>query len=157
MTQSQASSMELNELLSGERAKNQQLSARVAQADQRLLASEQELANMRTQYRAEVEQLVSEREEVERAAAKSKDQAAALLAARERDLDRQRLRAASLEKALAEASRCAGRCRQGFRQVDDTDKQASVNSLRSQLGGSAEADQTARTGDGVAAGAGETG
>lgn len=133
MAQSQASSMELNELLSGERAKNQQLSARVAQADQRLLRSEKELADLRTQYRSEVEQLVSEREEVERAAAKSKDQAAALLAARERDLDRQRLRAASLEKALAEASRAQVDAAKAAARSVDANKQASVISLRSQL------------------------
>ncbi|HEY5755247.1 MAG TPA: caspase family protein [Steroidobacter sp.] len=133
MTQSQASSMELNELLSGERAKNEQLSARVAQADQRLLRSEQELANLRTQYRAEVDQLVSEREEVERAAAKSKDQAAALLAARERDLDRQRMRAASLEKALAEASRAQVDAAKAAAKSIDSNKQANVISLRSQL------------------------
>lgn len=133
MTQSQASSMELNELLSGERAKNQELTARVAQADQRLLRSEQELTNLRTQYRAEVEQLVSEREEVERAAEKSKDQAAALLAARERDLDRQRMRAASLEKALAEASRSQIDAAKAAAKSTSTETQASVISLRSQL------------------------
>ncbi|WP_129774685.1 caspase family protein [Peristeroidobacter soli] len=133
MAQSQASSMELNELLTGERAKNQELTARLSQADQRLFRSEQELADLRTQYRAEVDQLVTEREEVERAAEKSKDQATAMLAARERDLDRQKLRAASLEKALAEASRAQVDAAKAAAKSADTDKQASVNSLRSQL------------------------
>ncbi|MFC4312749.1 caspase family protein [Steroidobacter flavus] len=133
MAQSQASSMELNELLTGERAKNQQLTARLAQADQRLLRSEQELGDLRTQYRAEVDQLVAEREEVERAAEKSKDQAAAMLSARERDLDRQKMRAASLEKALAEASRAQVDAAKAAAKSTNTDKQANVNSLRSQL------------------------
>ncbi|HEY0683218.1 MAG TPA: caspase family protein [Steroidobacter sp.] len=132
LAQSQASSMELNELLGEERAKTQALTARLAQADQRLLRSQHELSELRTQYRAEVEQLVAEREEVERAAAKSKDQTAALLAARERDLERQRLRMASLEKALTDANRT---------QIDaakasaksGAETQASVTSLRSQL------------------------
>lgn len=133
MSQSQASSMELNELLSDERAKNQALAARLAQADQRLLRSQHELSGLRTQYRAEVEQLVAAREEVEQAAAKSKDQTAALLAARERDLERQRLRAAALEKALAEASRAQVDAARAAAKSPTVEKQASVNSLRSQL------------------------
>ncbi|MBL8267723.1 caspase family protein [Steroidobacter sp.] len=133
MAQSQASSMELNELLSSEREKNQALTARAAQADQRLLRSQQELSELRTQYRAEVEQLVSEREEVEKEAAKSKDQATALLAARERDLDRQKLRAASLEKALAEASRAQVEAAKSANKAPSVATQANVQALRSQL------------------------
>lgn len=130
MAQSQASSMELNELLSDEREKGQALEARLAQADQRLLRSQQELAEMRTQYRTEVEQLVAERTEVEHASTKSKDQVAALLIVRERDLERQRLRVTALEKELSDAKRMQA----------DTSKstpaetmQASLASLRAQL------------------------
>lgn len=133
MAQSQASSMELNELLTDERAKNQALTARLAQADQRLLRSQYELSELRTQYRAEVEQLVAEREEVERAAVKSKDQTAALLAARERDLERQRLRAASLEKALAEANRAQIEAAKSAAKAPPANAQANVATLRSQL------------------------
>lgn len=130
LAQSQASSLELNELLTGERAKNQELAARLAQADQRLLRSEHELSGLRAQYRAEVEQLVAERDDLEQASTKSKDETAALLVARERDLERQRLRVTSLEKALADAKRP---------QVDTARSasadalQASVTSLRTQL------------------------
>lgn len=131
LAQSQASSMELNELLTSERAKNQALAARLTQADQRLLRSEHELSALRTQYRAEVEQLVAEREEIERAAAKSKDQVAALLTARERDLDRQRLRAASLEKALADAKRTTQT--EAAKSTSADTLQASVTELRAQL------------------------
>ncbi|MDY6946545.1 MAG: caspase family protein [Pseudomonadota bacterium] len=130
LAQSQASSLELNELLTGERAKSQALTARLAQAEQRLLRSQQELSGVRTQYRTEVEQLVAEREEVEQAAAKTKDQAAALLTARERDLERQRLRAASLERALAEAKRTQA----AEPKPSPADSlQASVASLRARL------------------------
>ena len=133
LAQSQASSMELNELLGEERAKTQALTARLAQADQRLLRSQHELSGLRTQYRAEVEQLVAEREEVERAAAKSKDQAAALLAARERDLERQRLRMAQLEKAVADANRAQIDAARSATKPASVESQASVTSLRSQL------------------------
>jgi Caspase domain/Sel1 repeat len=103
MAESQVSSMELNELLATEQEKNKSLAAQVAQADQRLLRSQQELGELRAQYRAEVQQLVAEREDVQRATASSKDEVQALLSARERELARQQLRVASLEKALADA------------------------------------------------------
>ena len=103
MAESQVSSMELNELLAAEREKNKSLAAQVAQADQRLLRSQQELGELRAQYRAEVEQLVAEREDLQRATAGSKDEVQALLSTRERELARQQLRVASLEKALADA------------------------------------------------------
>lgn len=130
LAQSQVSSLELNELLTNERAKNQALAARVAQADQRLLRSQHELSALRSQYRSEVEQLVAERDELEQAASKSKDEAAALLVVRERDLDRQRLRVASLEKALADAKRTQTDAAKST--TADT-LQASVSSLRTQL------------------------
>ena len=130
MAQSQASSLELNELLTSERAKNQALAAHVAQADQRLLRSQHELSGLRTQYRAEVEQLVAEREDLQQASTKSKDEIAALLTVRERDLDRQKLRVASLEKALADAKR-PGADAAKSRSADAL--QASMASLRTQL------------------------
>jgi Caspase domain/Sel1 repeat len=107
MADSQASSMELNELLTGEQAKNKSLEARLAQADQRLLRSQEELAQLRTRYRADVEQVVAERQDVERAMTKNKDEGQALLAARERELERQQARVASLEKALSDMTKQA--------------------------------------------------
>jgi hypothetical protein len=105
MSESQAASLELNELLATEQNKSKSLEARLAQADQRLLRSEQELADLRTQYRAEVDQLLSERTAIEKASSKSKDDVTALLSARERDVTRQQMRVASLEKELADAKR----------------------------------------------------
>jgi hypothetical protein len=107
MAETQSSSMELNELLASEQAKSRSFEARAAQAEQRLSSSQQELAQLRTQYRAEVEQLVSEREELERAAATAKDSVAALVTARERELARQLLRVSSLEQELANAKKAA--------------------------------------------------
>lgn len=100
---SQSSSSNLSELLATEQAKNRSLSARAAQVEQRLIRSQQELSGQRAQYRAEVEQLLADRKELERASSQTKDGAAALLAARQRDLDKQQLRVLALEKELAAA------------------------------------------------------
>jgi hypothetical protein len=100
---SQSSSSNLSELLATEQAKNRSLSARAAQAEQRLIRSQQELSEQRAQYRTEVEQLLADRKDLERASSQTKDGAAALLAARQRDLDKQQLRVAALEKELAAA------------------------------------------------------
>ena len=103
LARTQLSSRELSELLANEQAKNKSLVARAAQTEQRLLSSQQELTDLRDQYRAEVEQMAAQRDELERAGAKSKDAGAALITAAERELERQKLRVASLEQALAAA------------------------------------------------------
>lgn len=103
LASSQASSADLSELLATEQAKNRSLSARVAQADQRLQRSQQELSEMRAQYRTEVEQLLAQRADLEKASAQTKDSAAAIIAARERELAKQLMRVAALEKDLSAA------------------------------------------------------
>jgi hypothetical protein len=103
LARTQLSSRELSELLANEQAKNRSLVARAAQTEQRLLSSQQELTQLRDQYRAEVEQMAAQRDEIERAAAQNKDAGAGLVAAAERELERQKLRVASLEQALAAA------------------------------------------------------
>jgi len=100
LASSQSSSANLSELLANEQAKNRSLTARVTQAEQRLISSQQELGTLRTQYRAEVEQLVADRDELQRATAQTKDSAAAIIAARERELAKQLLRVSTLEKDL---------------------------------------------------------
>jgi hypothetical protein len=109
LARTQLSSRELSELLANEQEKNKSLVARAAQTEQRLLSSQQELADLRDQYRAEVEQMAGQRDELERAATKNKDAGAALVATAERELDRQKLRVASLEQALAAARNASGK------------------------------------------------
>lgn len=103
LARTQFSSRELSELLANEQEKNRSLIAQAAQAEQRLQRAQQELAALRDEYRAEVEQWASERGDFERAAANKKDAGAALVAAAERELERQKLRVASLEQTLAAA------------------------------------------------------
>jgi hypothetical protein len=103
LARTQLSSRQLSELLTNEQEKNRSLAAQAAQAEQRLLRSQQELAEQRDQYRARVEQMTAEREEFTRAASKSKDAGTALVAAAERELERQKLRVTSLEQELAAA------------------------------------------------------
>ena len=100
---SQASSSGLSEMLANEQAKNRSLTARAAQAEQRLISSQQELGALRTQYRSEVDQLLADRQELERATAQTKDSAAAIVVARERELAKQLLRVSALEKDLEAA------------------------------------------------------
>ena len=107
LARTQLSSLELTELLANEQEKNRSLTARAAQAEQRLVRSQQELTELRDQYRAEAEQMAAERDEFERAAAKSKNAGAVLVAAAEREVERQKLRVASLERSLAAASSAA--------------------------------------------------
>lgn len=103
LARTQLSSRELSELLANEQQKNRSLVAQAAQKEQRLQRSQQELTDLRDQYRAEVEQWAAEREEFDRATEKNKDAGAALVAAAERELERQKLRVASLERTLADA------------------------------------------------------
>ncbi len=103
LARTQLSSRELSELLANEQEKNRSLVAQSAQTEQRLQRSQQELVALRDQYRAEVEQWAAERAEFDRATANTKDAGAALVAAAERELERQNLRVASLEHALADA------------------------------------------------------
>lgn len=139
MADSQVSSLELTELLAGEQAKSKSLEVRAAQADQRLQRSQQELADLRTQYRAEVEQLVGEREDIERAGTKSRDEVQALLNARERELARQQLRVALLEKALADmvkqtqAASKVGATKDVQATAQNEQQRANVAALRTQV------------------------
>jgi hypothetical protein len=103
LASTQLSSHALSELLANEEEKNRSLVAQAAQTEQRLTRSQQELAALRDQYRAEVDQWAAERDEFSRAAGKNKDAGAALVTAAERELERQKLRVASLERTLADA------------------------------------------------------
>lgn len=101
LAESQNSTAELNQLVASVKQEKESLAARAIQAEQRLIQSRQELANLRSQYRAEAEQLTSERDALQRAGAGGKDQAQAVIAAKEQELERQQLRVQSLETELA--------------------------------------------------------
>ncbi|MET0499206.1 MAG: caspase family protein [Steroidobacteraceae bacterium] len=102
LASSQTSSSGLSEMLAQEQANNRSLSARAVQAEQRLISSQQELGAVRTRYRSEVEQLLADREALERATAQTKDNAAATVLARERELAKQLLRVSALESETGE-------------------------------------------------------
>ncbi|HKS54623.1 MAG TPA: caspase family protein, partial [Steroidobacteraceae bacterium] len=103
LASTQLSSHALSELLANEEEKNRSLLAQAAQMEQRLTRSQQELSDLRDQYRAEVDQWAAQRSEFARAAEKNKDAGAVLVTAAERELERQKLRVASLERSLADA------------------------------------------------------
>jgi hypothetical protein len=111
---SQATSLTLNEVVasrdsdkSANRAETESLRAQLAQTEQRLIHSEQELTVARSQYQRDVQHLVDQRDDLEHARSKSTDDGAALLAAKQRELERQQLQLKSLEGELAAVKRTA--------------------------------------------------
>jgi hypothetical protein len=77
------------------------LRARLAQSEQRVIHAQQELSDLRLDYRRQVDQLAAERDELDRARAKAHDDAAgALLAAKEHQLELQALRVQTLEAEM---------------------------------------------------------
>jgi hypothetical protein len=114
LEKSQATSLTLNEMVaaresdkSANRAETESLRARLAQTEQRLLHSQQELSVARSQYQRDVQHLVDQRDDLEHARGKTTDDGAALLAAKQRELDRQQLQLKSLEGELAAVKRAA--------------------------------------------------
>jgi hypothetical protein len=101
LSKSQAASLELNELLAARQSENNSLRARLAQSEQRLIRSQQELSDLRLGYRHEVEELAEAHDELGQIKSKSKtDGGASLLAAKQREIDRQQIRIQSLESEL---------------------------------------------------------
>ena len=104
LQQSQTATAQLDELVTAGQDEAKSLRARLAQSEQRYIKSQQELADLRLDYRRQVDQLAAERDELEHARAKANDNAgAALLAVKEHDLELQTLRVKSLETELAAA------------------------------------------------------
>ncbi len=102
LLQSQSANTQLDQLVISGQDEAKSLRARLAQSEQRLIQSQQELADVRLDYRHQVEQLTAERDNLERARAKTNDNAgAALLAAKEHDLALQSLRVKSMESEIA--------------------------------------------------------
>jgi hypothetical protein len=114
LEKSQATSLTLNEVVASRdsdknasHAETESLRAQLAQTEQRLIHSEQELTVARAQYQRDVQHLVDQRDDLEHARGKSTDDGAALLAAKQRELDRQQLQLKSLEGELATVKRAA--------------------------------------------------
>jgi hypothetical protein len=98
LQKSQSTSLELNQLLSARQDETKSLRAQLAQSEQRLVRSQQELSDLRLDYRRQVDQVAAERDELDRARTKShNNDAAALLATKEHELELQSLRVQSLE------------------------------------------------------------
>jgi Caspase domain/Sel1 repeat len=101
LQKSQATSLELNEVLATRQNEAISLRALLAQSEQRLLRSQQALSDLRLDYRRQVEQLAAERDEMDQARSKANNNdAAALLATKQHELDLQTLRAQALDSEL---------------------------------------------------------
>ncbi len=114
LAKSQAMSLQLNEVVAARQSDQkasqgvtESLRARLAQTEQRLINSEQELSKARTEYQRDVQRAVQEREDFDHARARTTNDAAALVAAKQSQLDRDQLRIQALESDLAAAKRSA--------------------------------------------------
>ena len=149
---SEATSSQLNELLSARQDEAKSLRARLAQSEQRLIVSQQELGNLRLEYRKEVNQLSAERDELDHIRAGSHGNAgAALLAAKERELDLKSLRVQTLEGELDKLRKgMAGAAAPGGQSAKQTDAQnaqlrAQLGALQARLNEQVKAQQAAQT------------
>jgi hypothetical protein len=114
LAKSQATSLQLNEVIAARQSDQkasqgaaESLRARLAQTEQRLINSEQELSTARADYQRDVQRAVQEREDFDRARSRTANDAAALVAAKQAQLDRDQLRMQALESDLAAAKRAA--------------------------------------------------
>jgi chromosome segregation ATPase len=114
LAKSQAMSLQLNEVIASRQSDQKaaqgvtdSLRARLAQTEQRLINSEQELSKTRVAYQRDVQRAVQEREDFDHARAKTTNDAAALIAAKQAELDRDQLRIQALESDLAAAKKVA--------------------------------------------------
>ena len=104
LASSQTSSAELARLLASSQAEAKSLRGRVAQTEQRLISSQEELRQLRATYREEVDHLAAQGDELEKLR-RAADGGAGIVAAKQRELDRQALRVKTLETELAAAKR----------------------------------------------------
>ena len=133
MQQSQATSQQLNELLGSRQDENKSLRARLAQSEQRYLHSQEELSGLRQEYQRDVDRLSAQREELDRARAQThSNDGAALLAAKEHELQMQTLRTQALEGELATLRRSQTDSSAVSAQTKQTESQNS--SLRADVG-----------------------
>jgi len=100
LARTQATNSQLNELLVSGRSENESLRARLAQSEERFVQSQQELSALRTDYLQETNALAARSEELQQIRTRGSD-AAALLDAKQHEIDRQQLQVKSLETQLA--------------------------------------------------------
>jgi len=108
LARSQAENSHLNELLATGRTETEGLRARLAQSEQRLNQTQQELSAVRADYLRETSALAARSEELDKLRAHGGDAAQALLEVRQRELDRQQLQIKSLEGQLTAMRQQAG-------------------------------------------------
>lgn len=100
LTQSQTANAQLTELLASRQQDASDLRARLAQSEQRLLRSQQELTDLRAEYRQAVDELATQKTLLDEARTKKGDGGAALLAAKQAEIDQQARRVEDLTAQL---------------------------------------------------------
>jgi hypothetical protein len=103
LAKSQAENSHLNDLLASGRSETESLRARLAQSEQRLNQTQQELSAVRTDYLRQTSALAARSEELQKLRAHGGDAVQALLETKQRELDGQQLQIKSLEAQVAAA------------------------------------------------------
>ncbi len=132
LASSQSSSAELTRLLASSQAEAKSLRSRIAQTEQRLISSQEELRQLRSSYRQEVDRLTAQGEELAKLR-RSADGGAALVAAKQRELDRQALRVQALERELAAAQSVQAKGAATAANAQASDSQKKLESANAQI------------------------
>ena len=127
LSKAQAANSQLNELVASGRSENASLRARLAQSEERLVQSQQELSSVRAGYLHETQQLAARSAELQQIRAHGSDGVAAVIEDKQHEIDRQLAQIKSLEGQLADYRAHAAGGAQSAREQQDA-----LTSLRAQ-------------------------
>jgi len=136
LTQSQTANAQLTELLASRQQDTSDLRARLAQSEQRLLRSQQELTDLRAGYRQAVDELAAQKTLLDEARTKKDDGGAALLAAKQAEIDLDARRVQDLTTQLDDVRKQQAAKQQAASSSSDaenTSLKAEVARLQTQL------------------------
>lgn len=132
LARSQAANAQLNQLVASSRGENADLRVRIAQSEQRLNESQQELSKVRAGYLQKVSELSVQSAELEQLRAHDGMSAQALFDARKHELDQrdQQIRALDNQMAALRAQLSASGANASGMQARNTELQKSIEALR---------------------------
>jgi Caspase domain/Sel1 repeat len=131
---SQATNAKLNDLLASDKSDSAALKAQLAQSEQRLNESQQELSSLRANYLREANALAARSEELQQLRAHGTDNLQALLATKQGELEQQQQQIKSLEARMAALTQQAAQSGSGAAAAGTRNEelQKSLDSLRAQ-------------------------
>jgi TPR repeat protein len=131
LTQSQSANAQLTDLLASRQQDSTDLRARLAQSEQRLLRSQQELTDLRAEYRQAVDEVAAQKTLLDEARTKKGDGGAALLAAKQAEIDLEARRVQDLTTQLDDVRKQQAASSRG--DAENTSLKAELARLQTQL------------------------